>query len=273
MTIPQVTGPISKSLPPPSHLTDVLQMASSQGVLLNLKSQQEMMLMFSGIVSKSKHIFDCQHVRLQQGGIEVNLLMMSSLFHDPDSSLKEVGGSVNESDFASSTDTQSLSVAQACHQPIQKEINHIFQYKRFQNETVMANSLLHTLNVVQDATHAWMRERRLLALSKHDKARVLREFLSRCIIQELSPDPGHPPPRNLPQVVSPPLRKQWIEYLILLWQHVDGKTRQRVVKILDTKTNSLLGNGTYSRRTQAARERLAALIWQKEMQTQQLPSL
>ena len=115
---------------------------------------------------------------------------------------------------------------------------------------------------------AWMREKRVLALSKHNKARILRDFLSRSVIQELSPDPGNPPPRNLPQVVSPPLRKQWIEYLILLWQHVDGKTRQRVVKILDTKTNSLLGNGTYSRRTQAARERLAALIWQKEIQAQ-----
>ncbi len=195
----------------------------------------------------------------------------SGLSHDP--SLEEPDGSAYESDFPLSTQTVSVAEGQACHEMIQKEICYIFQYRRFQNDTVLANSLLHRLNVVQDATSAWMRERKLVSgtLSKHDKARVLRDFLSRSVRRELSPDPGNPPPRNLREVVSPQLKKQWIEYLILLWQHVDGKARQQVVKILETKTNSSLGNGTYSRRTQAARERLAALIWQKEMQAQQLP--
>lgn len=250
-------------------------MVSRQGVLLNIKSPQEMMQMCFGIVSNIKNIFDYQHVRMQQGGIEINMVIMSSLpsdlSHEP--SLPEPDGSAYESDFPLSTQTVWLAEAEACHEMIQKEICYIFQYKRFQNDTVLANSFLHRLNVVQDATRAWMRERKLVSgtLSKRDKARVLRDFLSKSVIQELSPDPGNPPPRNLPKVVSPQLKNQWIEYLILLWQHVDGETRQRVVKILDMKTNSLLGNGTYSRRSQTARERLAALIWQKEMQAQQLP--
>ncbi|MGB0383792.1 MAG: hypothetical protein ACPGWR_03130 [Ardenticatenaceae bacterium] len=303
----QTSGTTTKTVPSPFVLTDLLQMASPQGVLLNLKSPQEIMQTFSSILTEIQNVFDFQHLRLQQGGIELNLLVMSSLpsglFHQPQNGAPQTRVRPSDEapsaydaasayqapsayDAASAYQAPSASkavnetpvvnqnpeaLAEACRNMIQEEINHLFGYRRFQNDRVMRKSRLHTLSVVQEAQRAWMRKRKLPSgtLSEHDQAHVLRDFLTKCVFYELSPDPGQSPPQNLLHH-SLRHRNEWIEYLILQWQYIDGLSRREVTQKLKTKIDQrlVIGNGTYTRRLKSGVARLAALVWQKEMQAQ-----
>jgi len=274
MKMQQVNTTINNPVQSPFLLTDLLQLASPQGVLLTLKNQQEIMQTFSGVVMETQNILDFQHVRLLQGGVEVDLFVMSSLASVNGMSpfikkgeQKADAPRVDEPAEAKYVPHQSMSAqAEACRKMIEKAISQIFQYKSFWNDTFMANNPLQNLVIVRKTGQTWMRERGLRAnmLSEHDQAQILRHFLSHCLDEQLSPDPGNAPPKNLSKA-CPQIRKEWVEYLILRWQYVEGLSRKMVMQELK-KNHYWLSLGTYGRHLKAARERLSTLIWQKEMQ-------
>lgn len=273
----QVNTTVNNPVQSPFVLTNLLELASPQGVLLTLKNPLEIMQTFSGVVTETQNILDFQHVRLLQGGIEVDLFVMSSL-----GSLNGMTPFIkNEEQKAQKADTprfeqpaeakyvphQSTSAqASACRKMIEKEISQIFQYKSFWNDALMANNRLQNLMVVKKTGQIWMHERGLRAnmLSEHDQAQILRRFLKSCLDEQLSPDPGKAPPKNLSKA-CPRVRKEWVQYLILRWQYVEGFSRQLVIRELK-KNHYWLNPGIYGRYLKAARKRLSTLIWQKEMQ-------
>ena len=286
MDTQQINKSTSHLVQPSFVLTDLLQMASPQGVLLTLKNQQEVMQTFEGVVMEKESILDFRHVRVLQGGIEVDLFVMSSLASSLPTSMepfiqngKQQTAAISpskptcplKSKPQESTPNQSSSAqVEECHEMIQEAIGQIFRYKGFWNDTLMASSPLQTLVVVQQACHTLMRERGLVAgtLSERDKASVLRDFLTTCLDQELCPNPGHEPPKNKAKIQSE-IKDEWIKYLILRSQYVDGESRRQVEKELKKIGCWITKGGSYTRYVKAGRERLSALIWQKEMQTRE----
>ncbi|MGB0386351.1 MAG: hypothetical protein ACPGWR_16190 [Ardenticatenaceae bacterium] len=256
---------------PPFVLTDVAQMASSQGVLIQPKSEQEVMQAFERTLKQTECIINYQHHRVLQGGIEIDLFVVSSLAVDllTKNAQQQIAPSP-----AGTTDARSVLApthkpseeAQKCRQTIKKAINYIFQHKRFRKNSVMAESPLQTLDIVCEARQAWMGKRGLGTIpTKHDNALVLRKFLTKSLDDNLCPEPGKATPENL---CKSAIRDEWVEYLILRWQYIDGFQRKEVMRMLQKHHYDVTDGSMYTRRVQAARKRLASLIWQKEMQAQ-----
>lgn len=260
----QMTHSITKPGQPQFVLTDLLKMASPQGVLLNLKNPQEVMHSFQSVVTQTESILDFQHVRLLQGGIEVDLFVMSSLATELFTNNHQ--GQSNPPQLAQSNEMVSVQAAPG-GEIIQKAINYIFQYKRFRKDTVLADSPLQNLVVVKKARQAWIDEQELQVdmLSEHDKANLLRNFFIKCLDDALSANPGHTPQKKLSEA-SQEIRDEWIQYSILRKQYVDGLSREQVEKRVLEKRECWITGGTYTRHLKTARKRLATLIWQKEIQ-------
>lgn len=260
---------------PPFVLTDLSQMLSPQGVLLQPKSKQEVMQAFKDTVKQTECIIDYQHVRLLQGGIEVQLFVVSSLAVEllAKNSQQQTAPSFPQlpMDDAQAVLTPSQKLpeeATECRKMIKGAINQIFQYKRFREDSIMAESALQRLVIVCQACQAWMRERGLETVpTEQDKASVLRKFLTKCLDDNLCPEAGKAVPENLSKSA---IRDEWVEYLILRWQYIDGERRNEVIRKLQNYHYDVTDGSMYTRRLRAARKRFASLIWQKEIQARKV---
>lgn len=268
---------VKETVPPPAKppfvLTDILQMASPQGVLLKPKSEEEVIQAIKDVVMERECILSFQHVRVLQGGIEMDMFVMSSLAtslltENSTPATASISPPLPADARHLPTPTESTSSQpEACRGMIQKEIGRIFQNKQFCKDSFMANSPLHSLVVIEQARQAWIDEQNLSVktLSQRDKASILRHFLTKCLDEQLCPEPGKAIPEKLSEATSQ-LRDEWLEYLILRWQYVNDKLLAQVQNELKETTGNWVTGGTYKRYRKTARERLSTLIWQKEMQ-------
>lgn len=140
---------------------------------------------------------------------------------------------------------------------IKDETKRIFKYAGFRKDDVLAGSKLFDLEIVQQALMSFVRTRRLSlsTVTKQDKAETLRGFLIDCI-EKLCPD-SH--------TESQPPSDEWFEYCILHLKYVEDSSRDEVEKHFRDRGHVVAG-GTYGRYLEKARERLATIIWQMEMQ-------
>lgn len=261
----QVNGTTPDAVQPPFVLTDLLQMASPQGVLLKPKSQQEVMQAMGEVVTERQCILNYHHLRVLQGGIEVDIFVMSSLT----SSLFSGNNTPQPAPILGPTPRQSVST-EVKRDVIQDTVREIFRYKRFWKDDFMANCELQKLILVSQAREAFMQEHKLRpdTLSEHDKARVLRDILTKWLDEELCPEPGKAPPKKLSKAPQE-IKDEWLQYLILRWQYIEGVSRHQVDKELK-EIGCWITGGAYARYVKAVRKRLASLIWQKEMQAREV---
>lgn len=268
----EVNGTLNHLTQPPFVLTDLSQTLSSQGILLQPKSEQEVMQAFKNMLIKRECLLDYQHLRMLQGGIELDFFVVSSL---PLERLAANGKQNRATNLAPSSDASQPSMHveiqteeghHSMDKMIQEAISKIFQYKNFHKDSIMANSPLHNLFIVQQARQAFVRQEGLIKpiLSERKRAIILREVLKRCLDEQLCPDFDKQPPKDLSKT-PPHQRNQWIEYLILRRQYCERRRRKEVMQEFENRKYHITG-GTYTRYSQTARERLAELIWQKEKQ-------
>jgi hypothetical protein len=140
---------------------------------------------------------------------------------------------------------------------IKEETRSIFKYAGFRKDDVLAGSKLFDLEIVQRALMSFARTRglTLATVTKQDKAGTLRDFLTDCI-EKLRPD-SH--------TESQPPSDEWFEYCILHLKYVEDSSRDEIEKHFRDRGHIIAG-GTYGRYLEKARERLATVIWQAEIQ-------
>lgn len=272
MDTQQVNGTLNYLTQPPLVLTNLAQMLSSQGILLQPKSEQEVMQAFKNMLIKRECILDYQHQRMLQGGIELDFFVVSSLPLEQLAANRRQNRATNlalSSDASQPSMDFEIQTQEGHHsmeKMIQDAINQIFQYKNFHKDNMMANSPLHSLFIVQQARQAFLRQEELVGrtLSQRHQAIILRKVLRHCLDEQLCPDFNKQPPKDLSKR-PPHQRNRWIEYLILRKQYCERRRRKEVMQELENRKCHITG-GTYSRYNQTAREHLAELIWQKEKQ-------
>jgi hypothetical protein len=265
---PRVTKPPGALAQSPLVLSNLAQILSSQGVLMQTKSEQEIMRMIEGIIKKRQCILNCEHVRVLQGAIEMDLFVVSSLTL-PQPNHKPLAP-VPHSPLAAQREEARLrflrndTLPLESYETIEQAIIKIFRYHNFHKDNIMANSPLHNLRIVRESSEyiSYKQSKATSTLSEHNKATILREFLIKWLDEEFCPTPGNCPPKNWLELPFVP-KSKWIEYLILRWQYVDRHSREQVLTELE-KNNCQVTGGTYTRHLKAARVRLADLIWQKE---------
>ena len=149
----------------------------------------------------------------------------------------------------------------ASYEVIRQEIHRLFRHATFWKDQALAESRLFTLAVVQRELQALARTwgTSPMGNSVHERAEVLRGFLVRQV-EALCPNTRSGPPTPPPS--------EWIEYLILCQKYIEGRSRREVEAYLRGLGLAITG-GTYTRYLKAARERLARIIWQVELQARE----
>ncbi len=149
----------------------------------------------------------------------------------------------------------------ASYEVIRQEIHRLFRHATFWKDQALAESRLFTLAVVQRELQALARTwgTSPMGNSVHERAEVLRGFLVRQV-EALCPNTRSGPPTPPPS--------EWIEYLILCQKYIEGRSRREVEAYLRGLGLAITG-GTYTRYLKAARERLARIIWQAELQARE----
>jgi hypothetical protein len=139
------------------------------------------------------------------------------------------------------------------------EVEHIFQYTRFDNPEVLAESRLHQLQSVQMQQTAYAEERNLPVdtLSEEQRAESLRLFLADAITEWIGPN-GDGPSNS---AASP----EHIEQVILQKKYVEGWTRTEVEHYLHDHYELAVTGGAYSRHLKQARRSLADAIADREI--------
>lgn len=276
-----VNSTASHSIQPSYPLSNEVKTESWYDFIYNPKSIQPIKLGAEQYVMAGKLILDLypweslfygqdSKAMAHRPAVSTANLMVNGQPNTPSISKKE--NSLMKYDKVSTEAQNKFLQAEENRHTIQEVINDIFHYKQFQKNGVMANSTLQKLVVVRQARQNWLSERQLplRALSERNQAHILREFLTTCLDEELCPDPNDAEPEDLSQLTVAK-RNKWIEYFILRWQYVDGCSRKEVEIQLEQKKYFIPG-GTYARRLKAARERLATLIWQKEIRARKAQS-
>ena len=138
---------------------------------------------------------------------------------------------------------------------VRDEVEHIFQYTRFDNAEVLEASRLQQLQLVQQKEAAYASEQRLPpdGLSADQKAESLRLFLEEAIDEWMNCDGV--------DVSSP----QTIEQVILQKKYIEGWTRTQVERYLYDQHHLAVTGGAYSRHLKQARRRLAGAIADREV--------
>ncbi|RMF26559.1 MAG: hypothetical protein D6759_19480, partial [Chloroflexi bacterium] len=149
----------------------------------------------------------------------------------------------------------------ASYEVIRQEIHRLFRHAAFWKDQALAESRLFTLAVVQRELQALARTwgTSPMGNSVQARAEVLRGFLIKhveALCPNMTSGPPNPPP------------SEWIEYLILCQKYIEGRSRREVEAHLRGLGLAVTG-GTYTRYLKAARERLARVIWQAELQARE----
>ncbi len=126
---------------------------------------------------------------------------------------------------------------------ITREINHIFQYSRFADDAVMAQSRLHELGLVAGAANGE-------AQTEHQRAQSLRQLLS-AQVEHFAVADGE-------------AEEARIEADILRKKYIDGLSRTEVEHHLLAQHEVAVTGGAYSRALKSARVRLARKLLEEE---------
>lgn len=138
---------------------------------------------------------------------------------------------------------------------INSEMDRIFSYNHFDDDTLLSESPFQTLQcVLAQATHTAPNHAHSAAAHK---ARALRILLSSQIERSLAPPSLDQ--KSLEHTLQ-------IGYLILQQKHLQGKSRSEVEEAIRVQHKVIITGGAYTRHLQSARQHLAQWLLEREIE-------
>ena len=263
MNVSQMNGSLTNLMSDPTEITRHIY-----GVSPKPKSQPEIMQIIEqvieGIIQAADGIGDFDD-QWEQDDIKIELKVSVKIDLTGLTERKDDQPPAPSASFPSTQDReekmsdQAVAAKEECRDMIRTAINELFRHSKFHDDTLMAQSPLHTLTVVKEACQTFMREQGIVpsTLCKRDKAVILRRFLIKCLNHDLHPT-------TAPKEGTPDVKEKWREYLILHHQYVEGWSRQEVTKEL-SRLDLWTTSKRYTQVLKSGREQLSTIIWQKEM--------